>query len=71
MKQHGKEIKKEMASTQNNFILLVYCVEILNLKIMITKNAATSYGVLILKVGVEESIVNAPRITNHGSAVSI
>jgi uncharacterized membrane protein len=71
MKQHGKEIKKEMVSTQNNFILLVYCVEILNLKIMITKNAATSYGVLILKVGVEESIVNAPRITNHGSAVSI
>jgi hypothetical protein len=41
---------------------------ILSLRKKSTETIACSFK-LILKVGVEKSIVNAPRFTDHGSAV--
>jgi hypothetical protein len=56
------------------FFMWVYLFQNFSLILNITVNIIHNWNVgssfqFILKVGVEESIVNAPRITDRGSAV--
>jgi hypothetical protein len=55
-------------SYKTYFLFLILILHFWKSKICKSKSVGCSFK-LILKVGVEESILNAPRITDHGSAV--